>query len=211
MGLGKRNELLLIVSLIFSVGVHAELQDQGDYVLDTETNNKWMKPTLSRGMTVTQGLEDMTPNRQFAECRYPETDEVNDLIDKLGIQTTGVCGSYCGKVAPASAEVLEDAIRLMGDTKDAYLDASNDTNDVAPDGAGWTRAGYYAYSYSSYPVFLLLEDNELVERATGTPVSDTTDFIYTDETNAGWDGNGGSGQRTSSTTTSGSHAQVSSG
>ena len=184
----------LFVAVFFaSAGARAELQDQGTYVLDTDTGFKWIKPTETLGVSIADGLAEMTPYGDFAGCRYPVQGEINDLIGKTGIPEGGWCGGYCGLVDPAYGELLEDAIRLLGDTRDAAFDAANHSTDVSPDGAGFTRAGYSANPYGVREQFLLMVDNELFDRTSGLPLSDGNDQIFEAEDNLSWDGNGATG------------------
>jgi hypothetical protein len=192
------NKLNVIAGLIFSglllaQGALAELQDKGAYVLDTSTGYKWIKPTETLGMTIKAGEAEMTPYGDFAGCRYPKEDEVRNLLNQTGLPEAGYCGGYCGLVDPAYAELLEDVIELFGDTRDIAFDAINHPTDVSPDGAGWTRAGYADYDAPLDQYFMLLSDNELVDRVTGLPLSDGSDQAFDSDYNANWDGNAATG------------------
>ena len=185
----KHNALAVLIfsALIFSLGAQAELQDNGAYILDTDTGLKWIKPTETLGMTIAAGRDEMTPYGDFAGCRYPTTEEVRTLLNHTGLPEAGWCGGYCGLVDPLYAELLEDTIELFGDTRDIALDNANDPADVAPDGAGWTRAGYGTNT------FMRLSDNELVDRTTGTPLSDGNDQAFDSEVNSNYDGKASTG------------------
>ena len=157
----KTSRVVFLVSMLLGASAAwSAIEDQGDYLLDTETGFKWIKPVLTRGVSTDQGRDGMTPFGEFASCRYPHDQEVSDLLVKLGLP-----GGFLGvAIAPEDSEVLEAAINLLGDTQDARLDERADSLDAAPDGAGFTRAGYlngYEYgifvSYSDigpYHVFL---------------------------------------------------------
>jgi hypothetical protein len=187
----KAIRIVFLLSMLFGASAAwSAIQDQGDYLLDTETGFKWIKPTLTRGVSTDQGRDGMTPSGEFASCRYPHDEEVSDLFVKLGLP-----GGLIGvAIAPEDSEAFEAAINLLGDTHDARLDERADSLDAAPDGAGYTRAGYlngYAYgifvSYSDIgPYHVFLRDGEYVDRVTGAPVSDQHDESYAKRSQSSW-------------------------
>jgi hypothetical protein len=161
--------------LLLGNAAFAAIEDHGDYTFDTDTGHRWVDVTLSRGLTWQEGKDQMTPTGDFAGCRYPGLSEVKDLLENLGLQTQ--ChpqNSPFYTVACNNPEGLEDAIRLLGDTKDARLDETNNATDVSPDGAGDTRG-----LWSSGGSHLYLRDDEFVDRVTGDPVKDYSDSIDT--------------------------------
>jgi len=187
----KTSRVVFLVSMLLGASAAwSAIEDQGDYLLDTETGFKWIKPVLTRGVSTDQGRDGMTPFGEFASCRYPHDQEVSDLLVKLGLP-----GGFLGvAIAPEDSEVLEAAINLLGDTQDARLDERADSLDAAPDGAGFTRAGYlngYEYgifvSYSDIgPYHVFLRDGEYVDRVTGAPVLDQEDEFYAKRGQASW-------------------------
>ena len=158
---------------LFPLAGHTAFVDEGESFTDTDTGLRWVKATTTRGMTVEEVRAEMNATGQFAACRWPTGDEVQELFDNLGLPPSGT------PVAGQDAEDLEFAIALLGDTLDGYLDNRADEDDVSPTGAGWTKANFgRSLLSSSSSGTILLRDGELVSRADGTPVSDGADEVF---------------------------------
>jgi hypothetical protein len=164
----KNSALVLATIMLFPAFSWAAIEDHGDYTLDTDTGYRWLDTTLTRGRTASEVDAEISPTGEFAGCRFPRLFEVSAVVRNLGLLVN--CGP--GRSDCANPDGVEEAIRLLGDTRDARLDETNSAKDVAPDGAGYTRA---VWNLSGD--FLYIFDDELVDRATGVPVQDGTDYV----------------------------------
>ncbi len=176
--------LFVFALLSGCLSAQAAIEDHGDYTLDTETGFIWPDLTETRGLSYNEVTAEFGFNGDFYGCRVATQNEAQDLLGKLGLSPTGGTWQstsgclfpttlYCGPPIAGEAETLEDAIRLLGDTRDAFLDETADSIDVAPTGAGWTKA-HIAYSQGGT---LWLRDEEYIDRSTGLPLEDLDDAI----------------------------------
>jgi hypothetical protein len=170
----KKSALPMAALIFVSQLTFAAIEDRGDYTLDTETGFRWIDATVTRGLSYQEGADKMNPTGDFAGCRFANPSEINSFISKLGIPTNcgGIGGFFGDEPACPDGEAIENAIRLLGDTQDARFDEINKSIDVAPDGAGWTRAIYNASGDGLY-----IRDEEYVDRATGEPYRDYRDYV----------------------------------
>lgn len=175
-------QYIAALGLVIGAATQAAIIDHGTYTEDTETGLKWLDLTLTRGLSYNEAIAETTKvTGHFRGCRSATTPEIQNLLPKLGLSPTGgscflPTTTYCGSPIAGQAEALENAIRLLGDTQDARLDASYDLLDVSPSGAGAALGHYAAGS-------LMLTDGELVGRVNGTPASDSADDLRSLATN----------------------------
>jgi len=182
-------KIFAIAGLLSCYAANAAIIDHGTYFQDTATGLYWLKLTETRGTAYDDVASQLLAGQPLQGWRFATLQEVEDFIAGYGIPNQGKnCGdgwgNYCDGVSAANVELLEDLIRLFGDTLDAGYDESSSQNDVAPDGAGSAvgllgqrgdPGGSYYYHVYKASIF----DGELVDRATGQPSVDYQDHIQT--------------------------------
>jgi hypothetical protein len=173
---------LLLLTLLFPVYASATITDYGSYFQDTDTGLYWLKLTETRDQSYDDVETDLSYGQPLYGWRIAKLEELEDFIGAFGIPSLGnscTYGIYCDNVY--KQEKLENLIRLFGDTYDAYLDETNAPNDASPTGKGQSMGyigergdipGYYNDVYTA-----AIRDEELVDRVTQAPVSDSTDRI----------------------------------
>lgn len=182
-------KIIAIVAALAALPASAAVVDYGTYFQDTNTGIYWLKLNETRGMAYDDVTSQLVVGGTFEGWRYATLAEVENFIAAYGFPNQGRdCGdgwgSYCDSVSAGNAELLEDLIRLFGDTLDAGFDESGEVHDVAPDGAGVASGllglrgdpggQYYYHVYEA-----ILRDAQMVERATGLPAYDQSDAIQT--------------------------------
>ena len=166
---------------------YAAIVDHGTYFQDTDTGLYWIKLTETRGNSYDDMTAELGLGGNFEGWRFATLEEVESFIAAYGFPSQGNdCGdgwgNYCDTVSAADGELLEDLIRLFGDTTDASFDEDNNPLDVAPNGTGGAGGylgqrgdpgGFYYYHVYHASFF----DWEMVDRATGAPAEDLQDRI----------------------------------
>lgn len=177
------------VALLLMLPASATIVDHGTYFQDTGTGLYWLKLTETRDMAYDDVSAQLVPGQPLEGWRYATLAEVENFIAAYGFPPQGnTCsegwGNYCDSVSPANAELLEDLIRLFGDTLDSGFDAENFATDVAPSGAGAAygmlgQRGDPGGSYYYHVYEAQFNDAQMVDRATGDPAYDQLDSIKT--------------------------------
>jgi hypothetical protein len=175
----------LLIAMPFSLS--AAIVDYGTYFQDTATGLYWLKLTETRNQSYDDVDAQTSAGQPLEGWRFATLEEVESFIAGYGLPNQGKdCGdgwgNYCDGVEAANAELLEDLIRLLGDTLDAGNDEANTQNDVGPDGAGAARGllgrrgdpggSYYYHVYAAH-----IYDQEQVDRVTRLPAYDGRDQI----------------------------------
>jgi hypothetical protein len=175
----------LLLALLFPVYALAAITDYGSYFHDSDTGLYWLELTETRN----QSYDDVEAQFQLGQplegWRYAKLDELEAFITAFGLPSQGnTCnyGNYCDNVY--KQERHENLIRLFGDTYDAYLDETNASTDGAPNG----KVSVFGYlgergdvpgTNNQNDVYTAaLRDEQLVNRVTQAPISDSTDSIY---------------------------------
>jgi hypothetical protein len=179
--------IIFALALTLPLSLSAAIVDHGSYFQDTDTGLYWLKLTETRGQSYDETDAQTAVGQALEGWRFATLAEVESFIAGYGFPNQGRnCGdgwgNYCDNVDAADAELLEDLIRLLGDTLDAGLDETEAQNDVSPDGAG-TATGLLGHrgdpggSYYYHVYKAVIRDTELVDRVTGLPASDSQDAI----------------------------------
>lgn len=177
---------LALGGMLTSFSSSAAIADYGTYFQDTDTGLYWLKLDATQDRSYNDISSKLGYQEEFEGWRYASIEELETLVGNYGIPSPGntcAIGTYCGSLDATYDEQVEDLIRLFGDTWDDYLDATNDTKDAAPDGTAKARGLIgEPYPWASYERIAMatIQDREWVDRATGDPINDWPDAIWTE-------------------------------
>ncbi len=168
---------------------HAAIVDLGNITRDTASGLDWLDVTQTQGLSYNQVLAQMGAGGAFAGWRYATVGEFDQLITNFGYPvSTGNCSNsttHCDLNIPGDSPIIEQIIRTLGDTQNAYLDATHSTIDISPTGAGFVT-GYLSINSFLFPSSTLKQgsvgDSETIIRATGQYNADALDIVLSNGT-----------------------------
>lgn len=179
---------LTIFLLFFGMSLaNSAIIDLGNITRDTATGLDWLDLTETRGISYNQVAAQFVTGGSLEGWRYATPMEFEELITNFGYSPVfGGCGyglTFCDDDAGGETEVVEVIIKTLGDTRDAESDETNGQFDVSPEGAGYAfgMLAYYipAPGDVSLTSAAVIDDTDLIVRATGAPYGNAVDEVMT--------------------------------
>ena len=175
-----RRRLLPLLLVLCSSTLTAAPVDLGD--ITRSGGLDWLDVTLTRGLSfddvqtrIASGAAVAGTSFTFDAFRYATSDEVHALLLDFGVTMNTARNGAPAYDGPPEQEAIEDFIRTLGDTYDAWSDGLGQPFDVAASGAGYTYGLTGTAASGSVVLAALAYDVERSVRATGAPLDNLVD------------------------------------
>lgn len=177
----------LSLSLMFSFVANADIVSidsvfgSNTVTQDTDTGLEWLDVTVTAGMSYSSVLAEMSVGGDLDGYRYATVDELDQLIANFGYTpVNGTCpelNTYCDESIAGDSSLIENIIKMLGDTHDAYYDSIDAPYDYDSSGAGYVY-GLLAGEDTMAQTAIIL-DSERVLRSDGSAYKDNADKVST--------------------------------
>lgn len=182
---------LVLAGLLFSLSSNAAiLSVDSTYGVDsitrdTDTGLDWLDVTVTSGLSFNEVSAQLGVGGAYEGYRYATLAELDQLIINFGylrqLSNCPLQSLHCDGPIGISYQqegIIEDMILTMGDTWDAYLDTINDSLDVSPNGAGYTRGLLGSTDLAGKQLTGFIYDDEKVYRSDGSFAGDIVDGVH---------------------------------
>ncbi|MBL4898660.1 MAG: PEP-CTERM sorting domain-containing protein [Colwellia sp.] len=183
------------------IQLNDNIQDYGSFTRDLSTGMDWLDLTASRDLSYNQVQAQMLTGGTYEGWRYATVSEFDQIILNFGYTTIDKSCPYgnlvCDNNLVGDNKVIEDLIRVLGDTYDAFNDERDHYWEVAQDGGGrlvGILGSNILNPHLDHRDMAGIVDDEYIDRHGGSLTLDNRDMInslgggQTSDYSNGWTG-----------------------